>query len=414
MYQQTESSSSEHIERLHFIQGRSMLVDCVLAQELPIDVGPRSFCHAGPPLDGLPPSRPLKAAAVAGLLIENEADTPEKAWALVEDGRVSFASNHSQGGVGALAGLVTPHVPVFVVEHSSGHRTYAPLSDGNVSSIRFGMHDTGTITNLRWCGEVLAPMLSKALAREPIDVARLLAKSLLVGDEAHNRCDGATMELLRMLATELSQVAPSQLHFTRAIASIAHNAQFGLAVGMAAAKGLADDLHRHGPPGVVTAACGNGSTFGFRVSGAGDRWFCGDARASTFTPLGPFSRDDMNPILGDSAIMEVAGLGCQALTAAPALIRRFELNKDQTMAIEKTAHMMTVSRSPLLLNPNDEFRGTPVGISPARVVENDLEIPFTMGYLSKRGDGGRVGMGIAVAPPSILAPAVEQLAGVSM
>lgn len=386
-----------------------MVVDCLPAGELPIDIGPRAFCHAGPPLDGAEPSPPLAAAAVAGLLIEGQADTPAEARALLAAGAVRLTDNHSQGGVGALAGLVTPHIPVFVVEHSSGRRTYAPLSDGRDRSIRFGMHDPRTLENLRWCSQTLAPMLSRVLSREPVDVGKLLATSLLLGDEGHNRCDGAGLEIVRILAPSLAEIAPSSADFKRAVRTISENPQFTLPMGMAAAKGLADDLHRHGPPGIVTAACGNGTDFGLRISGAGDRWFRGDAYAGTFTPLGPFTRADMAPILGDSAIMEVAGLGSQAISAAPALVRRFGLDPRFVGGLQRTAERVCVSRSPLILNPHDDFRGTPVGISAYRVVREGLDIMFTMGFLGKGGDGGRVGMGIGVAPGSILAPAIELL-----
>ena len=69
---------------------------------------------------------------------------------------------------------------------------------------------------------------------------------------------------------------------------------------------------------VLTAIARNGVEVGIRVSGTGDQWFVGPAAlpdpAKLFDGYAPA---DMNPDLGDSAIVETYGLGALAVAASP-------------------------------------------------------------------------------------------------
>ena len=53
----------------------------------------------------------------------------------------------------------------------------------------------------------------------------------------------------------------------------------------------------------------NGTQFGIRVSGTGDRWFTAPATVPDGLFLGGFGPGDANPDIGDSAITETVGLG---------------------------------------------------------------------------------------------------------
>src|SRR4030095_12969877 len=77
-----------------------------------------------------------------------------------------------------------------------------------------------------------------------------------------------------------------------------------------------------GVPGssVVVAMARNGTEFGIRVSGTGDRWSTGRPAAPDGLSLGGFGPPDANPDIGDSAITETVGLGGFAMAGAPAIV----------------------------------------------------------------------------------------------
>ena len=129
-----------------------------------------------------------------------------------------------------------------------------------------------------------------------------------MGDEAHHRTEGGTELTLAALGIENPEVRWF----------IAGNGQFFLNLAMVFAK-LALDCAADVPGSpVLTAIARNGVEVGIRVSGTGDRWFVGPAAlpdpAKLFDGYAPA---DMNPDLGDSAIVETYGLGALAVAASP-------------------------------------------------------------------------------------------------
>lgn len=91
-------------------------------------VGPRRYLHAGPPLalDELP--GPMLGALAGALVFEGEAANLAEARSIVAAGEVELASCHAAGGVGAMAGVVTPRMPVVVVEGEGDVVSFAPLN----------------------------------------------------------------------------------------------------------------------------------------------------------------------------------------------------------------------------------------------------------------------------------------------
>lgn len=389
------------------------LVDCVRADSLDIPVGPRSFLHAGPPLDPADAAPPLESAIMGGLLLEGEASSAEEALALVRHGAVELSPCHHHGGVGALAGLVAPSTPVMIVERADGRRTFSPISESNVRALRFGQYDQQTLDHLRWLSEVLQPVLSDVLRQEPVDVIELLGTSLRHGDEAHNRCNAGGLELLRRLAPGIARRAPSSAVAAAILSELGDNPQFSLAVGMAAAKGATDNLHRDGPSGIITGASGNGTKFGIRVSGAGDEWITGPGITGSFCSLGEYSSSDANPIIGDSPVMEVMGLGALALTCAPALARRLEFADHEFSDLVASMRQICVNESAAFLIPAEGFRGSPMGLSVDQVAVTGIEPAFTIGYLHKDHGKGRVGVGIGRVPLDLVRTARTRLAATS-
>src|SRR5262249_58546867 len=85
----------------------------------------------GPPLAWERFSEPVRAAILGGIRYEGWAANDDAARALVERGVVRLAPCHHHLTTGPMAGVVTPSMPVFVVENRAyGTRGHATINEG--------------------------------------------------------------------------------------------------------------------------------------------------------------------------------------------------------------------------------------------------------------------------------------------
>ena len=75
--------------------------------------------HAGPPIEWSHMCGPMRGAVVGAILYEGWAAGEDEAMALAERGEVRFAPNHDHRAVGPMAGVISPSMPVWVVEDST-------------------------------------------------------------------------------------------------------------------------------------------------------------------------------------------------------------------------------------------------------------------------------------------------------
>ena len=69
---------------------------------------------------------------------------------------VEFAPNHHFGAVGAMGGILSGNMPVFVVENATdGNRAYTTMHEGEGKVLRFGVYDESVGANLTWMRDVL-------------------------------------------------------------------------------------------------------------------------------------------------------------------------------------------------------------------------------------------------------------------
>ena len=102
---------------------------------------------------------------------------------------------------------------------------------------------------------------------------------------------------------------------------LAGNDQFFLNLAMAAGKATADAAAGVADSTLVTTLARNGTEFGIRVAGLGDRWLTAPVKTPVGLYFPGFGPDDANPDMGDSAIVETIGLGGVAMAASPAVAR---------------------------------------------------------------------------------------------
>ena len=393
------------------LAAQPMLVD-VRPARVALGLGERQILHSGPPISWDRMCGPVQGAIIGAILFEGWATGQADAVALVESGRVDLAPCHHHGAVGPMAGVISPSMPVVVVENvAAGTFAYATLNEGLGKVLRFGAYDDSVLERLRWFATTLGPALSAALrAGGPVDLRGLTGQALQMGDEGHNRNIAATSLLVRILAPAIVRTADPAtaaaiLDFLRG------NDHFFLNLSMAACKSALDAAH--GIPGstLVTAMARNGVDFGIRVSGTGNTWFTtpvGVPNGLYFPGYGP---DDANPDLGDSAITETFGIGGFAMAAAPAIVRFVGGSAADALEFTRLMGRITLGRNPSYALPPLGFVGTPTGIDIRRVVDTGIAPVINTGIAHKMAGVGQIGAGIARAPLACFGAALHDLAG---
>ena len=398
-------------EALRRIQtGTAVLIGMATARDVVPGLREHTVLHAGPPVAWARMCGPMRGAVIGASLFEGWAATPAEAVRLAESGALAFDSCHHHRAVGPMAGIITPSMAVWVVRNEAhGGEAYATINMGQGRVLRMGAYDASVLERLAWMNRELAPIVDAALRRAGgVDVKNMLAEALGMGDEGHNRNKGATSLLIRALAPHVAAARAGDVE--RALAFMGHADSFFLNIAMAACKAVLDGAH--GIPGstVVTAMARNGTEFGIRVSGTGERWFTAGApkvRGLYFPGYGP---DDANPDIGDSAITETAGLGGFALAAAPAIVHF--VGGTPQLALDTTLDMyeITLGEHEAYRIPALDFRGTPVGIDVRKVVETGIAPVIDTGIAHREAGVGQIGAGLTTAPMACFIQALEALA----
>lgn len=377
-----------------------VLVDVLPAREALRDMGPTTVLHAGPPLAWEQMCGPMRGGVIGALRYEGLAASAEQAEAMLAAGAVELAPCHTRDAVGPMAGIISPSMPVLVVENvAAGTRAYSNLNEGLGRVLRFGAYDDEVSARLRWMGRTLAPALGAAVRRMGgLSLKGLVARALHMGDEVHNRNAAASGLLFKALAPQLAALALPSAELVAVLEFLAGHEHFFLNFSMAACKSAllaAEDVPRST---LVTAMARNGVETGIQVSGLGRRWFTAPAPLPQGLYFPGYGEADANPDLGDSAITETAGLGAFAMGAAPAIVRF--VGGTPAAAVRATEEMYTLAlgEHPAFTLPALDFRGTPVGIDVRRVVERGTAPIINTGIAHREPGFGNIGAGVVAAP----------------
>ena len=257
----------------------------------------------------------------------------------------------------------------------------------------------------------MAEVLTAALdARGPIDMRALLAEALHMGDEGHNRNKAGSLLFLKLLAPLLARAAKDASVLTEVLAFLGDNALSVLNPVMAACKATADAAHGIEGSTIVTTMARNGTDFGIRVSGLGDRWFTAPAAVPVGLFFAGFDENDANPDIGDSTITETAGIGAFAMAAAPAITTFVGGTPEEALNATLEMYEITVAEHEHFTIPALGFRGSPVGIDIAKVVELGVTPRVNTGIAHREAGIGQVGAGLVRPPMAIFEEALEAYA----
>ncbi|HEU4367105.1 MAG TPA: DUF1116 domain-containing protein [Methylomirabilota bacterium] len=405
-----ERANAEALDRL--TGADPVLTDCRPAWEA-LELPERAVLHAGPPIAWPRMCEPMQAAVLCAIRYEGWAANDDAARRQVEDGRVRLEPCHHWRAVGPMTGVVTRSMPVFVVDNRAhGNRAHVTINEGLGKVLRYGANDDSVVARLRWLAGEAGPLLGAALrAGGGVPLRPLMAQALTMGDEMHQRNVAASALLARSLMPHLAAVGGRHHAVARLAAFMAGNDQFFLNLAMAAGKATADAVGHVADSTLVTALSRNGTEFGIRVAGLGDRWLTAPVTMPVglyFPGLGP---DDANPDMGDSAIVETIGLGGLAMAASPAVARFLGAGgAAEARAVTDEMREICAGEHPHFRVPALDERGTPVGVDVRRVVETGVTPLINTGIAGRRAGVGQVGAGVVRAPLGCFTAALEALA----
>ncbi|MEY9912609.1 hypothetical protein ABIA35_008876 [Catenulispora sp. MAP12-49] len=424
------------------------LVDVRPAREV-LGLAAGQFLHAGPPIGWGRASGPMRGALIGAALFEGLVETPEEAEAWFgaagdgdgdigidisrADGRDSntaktaaktsakhsstttapeLAPCHHHGGVGPMAGVVSPSMWLFEVRDPVGGGTsWCSLNEGLGKVLRYGAFGPEVVERLRWMAGVLGPMLQRAVRRRgPVDVKAVVAQMLHMGDEGHNRNRAGTLMLLRELLPSLIEGGEDGRELADVVRFVSGNDHFFLNLVMPACKLAGQAASGIAGSTVVTVMARNGTDFGIQTSGTGDRWFTAPANTPEGLFLAGYGPEDANPDIGDSAITETAGVGGFAMAAAPAIARLVGGTAASAVATTRLMYEITLAENPAFTVPALDFRGTPTGIDVSRVVRTGVLPQINTGMAGRVAGTGQVGAGLVTPPMECFTQALGALA----
>jgi hypothetical protein len=393
------------------LASRPVLTAIVSAREAVPGMRDGLLLHAGPPIAWERASGPLRGAVIGALLYEGLAGDEAGAVQLVERGEVVLEPCHHHQAVGPMAGVISSSMAVQVVEDAgSGRRAYANLNEGYGKVLRYGAFSPEVIARLQWMNRVMAPVLADAVAAAGgIDMTALLAEALHMGDEGHNRNKAGSLLYLKQLAPWVARAAPAAVA-EEVLRFLGGNALAVLNPVMAACKAMADAAHGVAGSTLVTAMARNGTDFGIRVSGLGERWFTAPAAVPEGLYFSGFTAADANPDIGDSTITETAGIGAFAMAAAPAIVTFIGGTPQEAVNATLEMYEITVAEHSRFTIPQLGFRGTPTGIDVRRVVELAIPPRVNTGIAHRDAGVGQIGAGWVRPPLAIFEQALDAFA----
>ena len=390
-----DEANAEVLRRLD--TGVPVLSGVRAAAEVVPALSGRVLLHAGPAIELADTCDPLRRSMRAAVVAEGWAGDVDAADVLLVSGEIDLQPANEHGVVVPMATVMGPTTPVWVVQmEAGGTPAWAPLGQGSGDVAWFGRDTPGAVERLVFLREAVAPVLTAALADSgPVDVLSVAAQAVAMGDDVHVRTQAATNLLLKHLLPSLvAGEHPRRVEVARYLSA---NHLLFLTLAMAAARSLTAWAAEVEGSSVVTTMARNGTQFGTKLAGH-DHWFLAPApmvgNALYHPGKGPA---DSAPDIGDSAVLELIGLGGAAAAGSPA-VGQLVGGLDQAAALTAELERVCVGRSSRFTLPTYGGRGTPLAVDVRKVVEHGITPKVTTGILHVSNGSGQVGAGVAEAP----------------
>ncbi len=393
-----EKANTEATERM--MEARPVVTGMGKAIEVIPGMREDLLLHAGPPITWERASGPMQGAITGALIFEGKAKTEAEAQALVESGEIQLEPCHHHQAVGPMAGVICPSMSVYILENKThGNKSFSNLNEGYGKVLRYGAYSEEVLERLRWMEEVMAPVLGKAIEMSGgIDIRVLLAEALHMGDEGHNRNKAGSVLFTKNLAPFIVKATDDAEVASKIIQTLGDNALAVLNPVMAACKAMVDTAKDIEGSTIVSVMARNGTDFGIRVSGLGDRWFTAPVAVPQGLYFPGFTAEDSSGDIGDSTITETAGIGGFAMASAPAIVTFVSGTPKDAMNATLEMYEICFTEHKYFTIPPLDFRGTPTGIDIRKVIEKGITPRVNTGIAHKEAGVGQVGAGL-VRPP---------------
>ena len=368
--------------------------------------------HAGPPISWENASGPLRGAIVGALILEGKAADWDSAVELVTSGQIDLEPCHEHSTVGPMAGVTSASMKVYVVENEThGNVAYSNMNEGYGKVLRYGAYSQEVLDKLHWLNGSFAEIVNQALAKlGGLDIRAMLAESLHMGDEGHNRNKAGSILYAAKLAPAIATANATDEDKSKVIAFLGENALSFLNPVMAACKAMADAGHGVEGSTIMTVMARNGTELGIKVSGLGNQWFTGPVGQPDGLYFPGFTADDANGDIGDSTITETAGIGAFAMATAPAIVTFISGTPELALNTTLEMYEITETEHTAFTIPALGFRGTPTGVDIRKVVELGIRPQINTGIAHKEPGVGQVGAGLVLPPMNVFEDALTAYA----
>ncbi|MGA0091029.1 MAG: DUF1116 domain-containing protein [Candidatus Nanopelagicales bacterium] len=406
-----DEANREVLRRLD--SGSPMLTGVVPARSVVPALGEgRLLLHAGPPIEYDDVCDPLRRSMRAATVAEGWAADAAEAERLLASGAVRIGSANDHGVVVPMATALGPSMPVWVADNASaGTVGYSPVSQGPGDVAWFGRDSQAAIDRLVFLRDVAQPRFASVLeSTGPVDIMALATQGVQMGDDVHMRTQASTNLLIRDMLPGLTALA-GDAGTVELGQYLSKNHLFFLTIAMAGAKALTRSAEQVTGSTIITTMARNGTTYGAKVAGSQD-WIIADAPpVADALYYSGFSAGDAAPDIGDSAVLELVGLGGAAAAGSPAVAAFLGGSMaDAARATEEMRQICAGSSSRFKL-PIQDYRGTPLGVDVRKVVRTRLRPKVTTGILHASSGHGQIGAGVATAPLEVFREVAARIAG---
>ena len=390
------------------ISARPRWVDVRPAIEVIPGMKENLILHAGPPVTWDRMCSAQKKGVMGAAIYEGLATDFEAADAMAKAGELLVEPCHEHAAVGSMTGITSASMPVMIVENPThGNRSFINVHEGpSRERLTYGAFSPQVLENLVWIRDVLGPALAQAAHKMGgLDITPIIAKSLTMGDECHNRpTAGSALFALKVMPYIIRSELDKET-IARISEYLAATEHFFFHLGMAACKAAADAASDIPYCSVVTAMARNGIQTGIRVSATGEQWFAGPASTIEGVYFPGYGPEDAEADIGDSAIMETGGLGAFAMGASISMAQAVGGTAADAIRYQESMMDITAGRHPAFQVPALDFLGTPLGIDIRKVLDTGV-LPIIDTAIANK-EGGEIGVGLARPPVECFTQALK-------
>lgn len=349
---------------------------------------PYLLLHAGPAfhcMSEVPAA--VKNSCMIAILFEGWAQDQASALKFLESTKIQLLAAQDFDVVVPLAGVVSPSMFVLEIQDAKNpqQRSYAALNEGMQWCTRLGIFDLDMLPHLHWLHGDFSHWLQQLITpQQPMELTKIMQQSLTLGDDGHARTQAAST----LLAAKIFSLATRQgieiplknKQFLNE--SVAFALNFWMASALLILKTGQGVLEQK----LIVKAGGNGLRFGYALSHAPQHWITVDAPEIRGKKDHIYQNMQALGTIGDSAVVDILGLGGQVLDIAD---KSAENLKDY-LPTDYATRMHAFSLMPL------NFLAGRQGLVDLAKVKLHQKAPLILlGMISKTGEFGRIGGGVA-------------------